>query len=475
MKKIIYSMVLGSLMFVLPACNKFTNITPKGVNLLNTVSQLELLLNYSYGTQAFFKFDECGVIVNDNYPYTVNVPTTIAAPSKNLSYVYLTYDETVDRVTLTASDVRYAGMYNIIANIANVILAKADGATGDLTKAAQIKAEAYVQRAYFHYLLVNLFAKAYNPATAATDGGIPYVTDININVTKPKVSVAVVYQNILADLSAAFALNSLPNVPVNNMRVGNGFAYAVKARVLLSMHDYTNALVAANASLAINSAMEDQRLLITSGFAPPVITRAALTAPDNLFFAAVSTGGPFFMTFSPEFVANYFEPGNIFNNTYPAGAMYPAANPLSGIPANKLWYAQTYATNTGGLTTSDAYFAKAECLARRATGTDLADATAIVNNFRIRRINPANYQPLPDATTTAQAMAYVMKAARLEGLASFRSFFDIKRWNTEAAYQQTITKSILGITYTLKPTSPIWIFPFPQNATSFNTSLTQNY
>jgi len=473
MKKAIYYIAAG-ITLLLTACNKFTEITPKGVNLLSTVDQLDLLLNYNFGAQTFFKFDDVGVIINDHYPYVTNVVTTISSPTKSLNYAYLTYDETVDRVTLTPSDVRYAGIYNIIDNIDNVILEKADAATGDKTKAARLKAEAYIERAYFHYLLVNLFAKAYNPATAATDGGIPYVLDDDLSKQNDKLTVAQDYQNMIADINAAFALNSLPDVPANNMRVGNGFAYAVKARVLLSMGDYANALIAANASLAINSSIQDLRPLATTGFAG-IVTRAPLTPVDNLFYAAASAGGPFFMSFSTEFTATYFEPGNLFNNNYPAGAMYPGSNPIIGIPTSRFWYAQTFSTNMAGLCTSDVYFAKAECLARRATGTDLADATAIVNTFRQYRIDPAVYQPLPNATSTAQAMAYLMKVVRAENFATYKDFFDIKRWNTETAYQQTITRTISGVTYSLKPNSPLYIFPFPQNATTYNTSLTQNY
>ena len=39
------------------------------------------------------------------------------------------------------------------------------------------KGEALVARAYSHFMLVNFFSKFYNEATAATDPGIPYVTE----------------------------------------------------------------------------------------------------------------------------------------------------------------------------------------------------------------------------------------------------------------------------------------------------------
>ncbi len=473
MKKLTYILMAG-LVFFQTACNKFTEITPKGSNLLTRVSDLDLLLNFNFGAVTYFKFDDVNTIIDDNYPYAKNIVSIISGPKASLDYAQVTYDETIDRKTLTTTDTRYDFLYSTIVNIDNSVLAKVDQASGDQVLALRIKAESLVQRAFFHYLLVNLHAKAYDPATAAKDGGVPYVTDIDISKPKNKLSVADDYNNMLADLDAALKLNSLPQVPANNMRVGLGFAYAVRARVLLAKRDYTNALNAADSSLAINSNIEDQRPLLSSGFSSGVV-RAPMTPADNLFYAAFGNGGPAVWTFSLEFPASFLETGSIINNSLPAGVFYPGSNPVSGIAASKLWFCTTYAANGAGMTTADTWYAKAECLARRAQGSDLADATAIVNSFRQRRINPSAYQPLPSATTTAQAMSYIMKASRLEGLASYRNFFNVKRWNTEPAYQQIITRSINGTTYTLNPSSPLYIFPFPQDAVSFNTSLTQNY
>jgi tetratricopeptide (TPR) repeat protein len=473
MKKIAY-ILIAILPLTLGACSKFTEITPKGSNLLTKVSDLDLLLNFNFGQVAYFKFDDVNTIINDNYPYAKNILSIIAGTKASLDYAQVTYDESVDRKTLTTSDARYTGLYAMIVNIDNSILAKVDAASGDQALAGRIKAEALVQRAYYHYILVNLHAKAYDPATASTDGGIAYVTDIDVSKVKAKLTVAEVYKRMLDDVNAALALNTLPQTPSNNMRPGLAFAYAVKARILLAMRDYPNALEAANASLAINSNIEDQRLLLATGFSAGV-SRAPMTATDNLFYAAFANSGPALWSFSTEFAAKYFEPGTIINNSLPSGVFYPGNNPISGVPASKIWFAQTYATNGAGMTTSDTYYAKAECLARRAQGSDLADATAIVNLFRQRRINPASYQPLPNATGTQQAMSYIMMASRLEGIGSYRNFFNVKRWNSEQAYQQTITRTVNGTTYTLSPSSSLYMFPFPQDATGFNPTLTDNY
>ena len=487
MKKILYSSIfIICTMFLLPACTKFTEITPKGSNILNRVSDLDLLLNFNFSynsavtatslagsttANTAFNSNEAGVIVNDVYPYVTNVAALISTAKKDLATAITTYDETIDRKTIAASDMKYEKLYFIINNVCNVVLSNADAASGDRVKANQLKAEAYILRAYMHYLLVNFYAKAYNPATAASDGGIPYVKEDNV-VSTPnlKSTVAEVYTNIVADIDKGIGLNSLPAVPANNMRVGLAFAYGVRAQVLLAMRNYSGALTAANASLAINSTVIDDKLYSPVG--STLFSKPAVTSPDNLFYASYS-GPPLLNAPSLEVLNNY-ETGNVINDYIkPYFPVASQALTITGVVGAKLWYytPAIYAVNTAGLTTSDTYLIKAECLAR--TG-DQAGAMAVINSIRKKRIVAASYADL-SSTTEAQTMTYLKRTARIEFLYTFKNYFNVKRWNTEDAYKETITRTVNGLTFTLKPESPIWIFPFPQSATAYNPNLTQNY
>jgi len=151
---------------------------------------------------------------------------------------------------------------------------------------------------------------------------------------------------------------------------------------------------------------------------------------------------------------------------------YPLdASTITGVPNSKLFFSAPFAVNTAGLTTSDTYMIKAECLAR----TDkVQEAINVINDFRKKRVFTGRYADLT-ATTEGQAMEHLKRTFKSEFLYTFKNYFNVKRWNTEAAYKETIRKTINGVTYTLSPESPIWIFPFPQSATDYNTNLTQNY
>ncbi|SHM61427.1 SusD family protein [Chitinophaga jiangningensis] len=467
MRNYFYGWAMAVLLLVASGCKKYTDITPKGQNLLNRAADLDLLLNVNYSGTPFTAQKQA-ILDNDMYLQAVNVPNTISSNVQTINKILLTYDESANRAALTLTDGPYEGLYRLISTVANIVLANADKASGDPLLLKQLKAEAYILRAYSHYLLVNIYAKAYDPATAATDGGVPYVKDIDFESVNNKNTVKEVYDNLLGDVDAALALESLPEQPKNGMRIGKAFAYAVKAKILMSMRNYPAALEAVTEALKYNSNIEDHRSLLALPKAARMPVRSGVGAADNLFYATDNSFSP--TTFAPtyEILRDCYEPGNIIKDSsivynYDMGMLYVG---LAGIPG---WIAPTYEANMAGMTTSDLVLMKAECLIRN---KQVAEGMAAINEIRIRRIVP--FTPL-SASDEAQGMKYLQQTSRIEFLFTIRNFINLKRWNREGTYATTITRTLNGITYQLKPDSPLWIFPFPQSATQFNTSLTQNY
>ncbi|GGH63405.1 hypothetical protein HNQ91_002535 [Filimonas zeae] len=479
MRKRYYTAVLLFVILGLTACNKYTDINPKGKNLLNTAAQLEYLLNYSFNNASAFDFRNMATLDNDSY-VQMKTLTDIIKGTKDWSYVLTTYDTTVDRAALATTDGLYSGLYSVISTRLNVILQQAAIVTDNPAKVRQLQAEAYILRAYLHYLLVNVYAKAYDPATAASDGGIAYMDKINFDELAVKSTVQQVYNHLLADVDAAFALNALPEEPVNTLRAGKGFAFAVKARILLSMRNYTGALAAADSALLYNNRLEDHVNFLSvadGGSGDGIIYRDGINAADNYFYAVRLYYDPSWSMATAE-SSQYYEPGNIMRYYTDA---YDTAYGLEAYTQTKgtlLWYSFDYQSNASGLTTSDAYLIKAECLIRAGK---IAAAMDVLNAIRVKRIRPADYQPLT-AADAATAMNYLKRLSRTEFMFSWKNFVNLKRWNTEPAYSETITRTVTPegstgpvYTYTLKPGSKLWIFPFPQNATNYNLNLTQNY
>ena len=96
--------------------------------------------------------------------------------------------------------------YEAIAQ-ANQALASIEELEGQFNLDAQ-KGEAYLARAYAHFMLVNFWAKAYDPNTASSDLGIPYVLEPETTLIKryERNTVEEVYNFIESDITEGLAL-----------------------------------------------------------------------------------------------------------------------------------------------------------------------------------------------------------------------------------------------------------------------------
>lgn len=70
-----------------------------------------------------------------------------------------------------------------------------------------IEGEARCLRAYSYFYLVNLYAMAYDPATCATDPGVPINNSTAVeDKAYPRNTVAEVYEQIVSDLTKGIQL-----------------------------------------------------------------------------------------------------------------------------------------------------------------------------------------------------------------------------------------------------------------------------
>ncbi len=129
--------------------------------------------------------------------------------------------------------------YQWIAN-ANVLINGIDEATGEQELKDQVKGEALLYRAFFHYELVQLYAKRYEKGGNNSQLGIPIRTEPS---TEPiaRSTVEDVYAQINKDLDDAIAL--LDGIRVKNKsHLNANVGMGLKARVALTMHDYDTAI-----------------------------------------------------------------------------------------------------------------------------------------------------------------------------------------------------------------------------------------
>lgn len=461
MKKNIF--IFAFLLSLFTACESKLDIVPKGQAVLTTVEELESLLNQRYGFST--PMGDLALICNEACAYMSTVSTAYSQPN-TLEHAYLFWDESIDRATLSTSDATYNSIYQYV-NYMNVILDKIDDAEGDAHTKEVIIAEAHIMRAYLHWLGVNIYAKQYDEATAATEGGIAYVTDIDVSKQKEKLTVQAVYDNILADCAEEY-IDALPDEAPSCIRAGKSWGYAVRAKVLMQMKRYDEALAMANKALEYQDAIEDRSYIVETG-----MWSLNYDSPNNILFMAGMIS-PVMELISPETVAK-FEEGDYVKDYDFMTWDDVSGEATSGVPGSSYCFAFGVWGNSFGLTVERIMYVAAECYIRSG---EIETGLGLVNDIRELRIHKDFYQPF-SADTEEEAMALLQDAKWIECIGTYENFFDCKRWNSEEKYRRTITKTIPindeEMTFSIAPDSPLWVLPFPSNAVQYNSSLTQNY
>ena len=128
--------------------------------------------------------------------------------------------------------------------------------------------------------------------------------------------------------------------------------------------------------------------------------------------------------------------------------------------------------NKGGITTTEVWLIKAECLVR--TG-DIAGGLKILNDVRAKRILASEYHDIT-ASSETEAVKAIIRTKSDALIQTIVPFMDRRRLNLDAATAETLTREEGGKTYSITPDSYMWTMPFPQGAleNSGNGSFTQN-
>lgn len=181
---------------ILAGCDNYLEETPDNRVDLNTPQKAAQLLTNAY-SNAGYSFTEW---MSDNVSYTVG---TFKQPEHNQLYEWKE-PTAIEQDTPTNF---WTTTYDAIAH-ANEVLAVIDDLPGEKSLKDAVKGEAYLTRAYGHFMLVNLFAKHYNAETAAQDLGIPYVLEPETEFIKQYVrnTVEDVYDYIEDDIEEGLDL-----------------------------------------------------------------------------------------------------------------------------------------------------------------------------------------------------------------------------------------------------------------------------
>jgi len=432
----IHCSLFVSMMFT--SCDNFLDITPTGKVIASTGEEYRAMLTYEY--KYFPKDRHMTTVRTDELKFT---GSTASSDLDAYLDLWLWKDE---NPSPTTSYFSWRSYYHAIY-IANYIIEHQEEIADASAKTInQLVGEAYMMRAYCHFLLVNLYAEPYTHCTPATTRGVPMMLQADVNAIPGSSSVEAVYSQVLSDISEAEQrLNVTQWEEGENYRFNVISAQALRARTYLYMGRWQEALSAAQAVIAAHGDLVDMN--VSSAVLPDSYQSAENIVALEQFSSNLST------------VIN--QPSVDFINMYRTGDQ------------RRTRYFKRATSTTWTLQKSDGYcsFRSSEAyLTAAEAATQLNNLTGAIDYLKPllqKRLNTTAYQEALDL------MAPMDKAQLLQEIYDERArelAFEGHRWyDLRRTTQPALTRTYGGQTYTLTPEK--YTMRFPTEAVESNPEI----
>jgi starch-binding outer membrane protein, SusD/RagB family len=435
-----YGSLISTILFILVisqlSCKKYLAEKPvQNLAVPSSLNDLQTLLNntsINYGSPAYLEF------VADNFyltSTTLNSSTTTI--NERTSYIW---DKAATVVDLAWTQ-PYSSIYD--ANFVLDFLPQIKINGSDQNNYNQIKGQALFYRSFYLYQVAQLFCKPYS-ASASTDPGIVLRLTSAVEVPSTRATVQQTYDQVISDLKTAVDL--LPITNVIKTFPTKAAAYGALARVYLSMRDYVNAGVYANASLNLNNNLLDYNQL--SGTLP------AFANNPEISFLSTEGGSPYDLL-SPvncRIDSILYQSYNV--NDLRKTIFYGSNAGMPYWQGSYFNYSSTF-TNFDGIATDEVYLIRAESKARAGNKDD---AMSDLNTLLRKRWN--NQFTDLTASDAVDALNKILIERRKELPFRGLRWTDLRRFNLEGA-NITLTRIINGTTYSLPPNDPRWVLLIP--------------
>jgi tetratricopeptide (TPR) repeat protein len=331
----------------------------------------------------------------------------------------------------------------------------------DLKKAADIQGQALFHRARTFYNIAQVYAPAYDQATANRELGIPLRLSSDFNVPTMRATVEQTYSQIIHDLTQSLSLldaGRLPDNRLNKTRANRPAAFAMLARTFLVMGQFQQAADWADSCLKYYHTLIDFNSLnaaasrpipafneevifhadrsIMSGTANARIDSALITLYDHadrrrsVFFATVA-GGAY------TYKGSYFGSTNLFL----------------------------------GLATDEVYLIKAEAETRLG---HTEKALSALNDLLEKRWVTGSYTPVAESDPE-KLLPIILNERRKELIMRGTRWTDLRRLNKDPRFAVELKRwlNVSDQTFTLPPNDLRYTWLIPQDVITM-TGIAQN-
>ncbi len=470
-------------------------VTPKTVADLNEVllgngyipsSEVEYLRSGSIGWQLNILDDDINTVIAYN-------ATKGRTEMDGTYYGYTTWQMEVGRNyngnNLSGDNGNWDALYQRI-NSMNIILHElgnvSQNTEQEVKDAVRVQGECYFLRAQFYLMLVNLYAKAYDPDNAVTDLGVPLKLTYYVEHDKDKESqfdrapVAEVYKRIVRDLKESIRCFTESPQTKSFYRASKEAALLLLSRVYLYMQDWENAQNTAEELLDNNSILLDYSSIVenTEAFAVSEKSPELLFSqgPLNLQCDFTGNGGDFCV--SNDLYKLYDE------NDYRRTIYFTRSTQSDSIGLNRKYQMgkhRSYISEIFTLRTVEAYLNAAEA---RAMQGDAEGASNWLNQLRSKRIKDYVNVIYDVDEIIDQVREERRKELCLEG----HRWFDLRRY---AVCKKSPLKKVIervyalydwdgrsvfkyAEVYQLNVDDPAYVFAIPKSVLEFDRGMPDN-
>jgi len=429
------------------SCKKYLDKKPNTTLLIpGSLSDLQTLLdNYDYMNQGNSRVSE--VIAGDIY-ITSSDWSSSTAIDEQLLYIWDKDASLSDAWTFLYKPISYS---NIVLDELLKINSAANQATYN-----DVRGQALFFRSFYFWQLAQLYCRPFSNS-ASSDPGIALRTTSDVNARTSRSTVQQTYDRIIDDLKLAVTL--LPQTSISPVRPGRVAAYAMLARVYLSMNDYISAGKYADSSLKITNTLLDYNT-ITASSAQPIPKMSS-----EVLFHATGGGGIIIPPIGKVDSMLY----NSYDNDDLRKQVFFLTNADNSHSFKGSYGTQTSYVIFNGLAVDEMYLIRAESAARAGNkDAALADLNTLIQK---RWKNSVPY-PAITATDATDALNKIFTERRKELLYRGLRWTDLRRRNLEGA-NLMLKRLVNNTTYSLPANDLRWVLLIPTNIINI-TGIEQN-